>query len=59
MLQTTSASADSAAYGQAYYNFAKRTGAGLENLMGPVMTALNKGKQRYSEEEEEEEEQQH
>ena len=37
-LQYTSASTDSASYGEAYSNFAKRTG--LENLVGPVMSAL-------------------
>merc|ERR1712244_50441 len=42
----TSASTD-AVYGQAYSNFAKRTG--LENLVGPVMSALHKGKKRYEE----------
>ena len=48
--QFTSASTDSASYGQAYSNFAKRTG--LDNLVGPVMSALHKGKKRYDEEEE-------
>ena len=47
--QYTSASTDSASYGQAYSNFAKRTG--LENLVGPVMSALHKGKKRYDDEE--------
>ena len=48
--QFTSASTDSASYGQAYSNFAKRTG--LDNLVGPVMSALHKGKKRYDEEDE-------
>merc|ERR1712244_78746 len=46
----TSASTDSASYGEAYSNFAKRTG--LENLVGPVMSALHKGKKRYEDEDE-------
>ena len=49
-LQYTSASTDSASYGEAYSNFAKRTG--LENLVGPVMSALHKGKKRYEDEDE-------
>ena len=49
LFQFTSVSTDSASYGQAYSNFAKRTG--LDNLVGPVMSALHKGKKRYEEEE--------
>ena len=47
--QYTSASTDSTSYSQAYSNFAKRTG--LENLVGPVMSALHKGKKRCDDEE--------
>lgn len=53
MFQFYSASSEDASYGQAYYNFAKRTGL---DLMGPVLSALNKGKQKYGAVEDEEEE---
>jgi len=48
-----SSSTDSAAYSEAYYNFAKR--AGLD-LMGPVMSALDKGRKKYSKGEDKEDE---
>merc|ERR1711874_403928 len=42
--------ASEAAYGQAYSNFAKRTGM---DFMSPVLSALSKGRKKYGDEEEE------
>lgn len=47
LFQTTGASAygsDTTDYGQAYANFAKRTGM---DIMNPVLTALKKGRKKY------------
>ena len=49
---TYASTADSAAYGQSYYNFAKRTGM---DLMGPVLSAINKGKKKYGKKNEDDE----
>jgi len=48
---TSASTTDSTAYGQSYYNFAKRTGM---DLMGPVLSAINKGRKKYGKKNEEE-----
>merc|ERR1711862_1076028 len=50
---TSASTTDSTAYGQSYYNFAKRTGM---DLMGPVLSAINKGRKKYGKKNEEEQE---